>query len=71
MFLAWVLWLAVFISISAVITSLFAFIPPLLPALIAFSTVSMLVIFIFIGISSARALMRALDEELLVPESIA
>ena len=61
--LAWVVWLAVFIAAQPVITALLAFFPPAIPLALLSANAGMLLVFVSVGLNSARALLKAVEQE--------
>lgn len=62
MILLWVLWVTFFISVHGFILTALAFFPPAIPVVTFFTVTMLLVIFIAIGMGSARSIMREVDK---------
>lgn len=61
--LAWLVWLAVFISIQPLVTAFFAWFPPLIPLALLTANFVMVMLFIGLGLASARALLQVVERE--------
>ncbi len=61
--LAWVVWLAVFISVQPLATAFFAWFPPLIPLALLSANFVLVVLFIGLGLASARALLQVIEKE--------
>jgi hypothetical protein len=66
--LAWLVWLAVFISAQPIAAALFAIAPPLIPFALMAANFTLLAVFFFAGLGSARALMQMLEKEAGLPD---
>ncbi len=64
MIVALAAWVLLFLSLEGIVGAAFLFAPPLIPIMMTVGAVGMIMVFIAIGLSSARALMQALDERL-------
>jgi hypothetical protein len=62
--LAWLVWLAVFISIQPIVTAVFVFFPPLIPVALLSANFLMVALFVGLGLGSAGALMKTLEKDL-------
>lgn len=59
--LAWGVWWAVFVSLQAIIAGLFALLPPLIPLALLAANFVMVMIYLSLGIGSARALLHEVE----------
>jgi hypothetical protein len=60
--LAWVVWLAVFISLQPLVAVFFAWFPALIPLALLSANFVMVALFIGVGLASARALLHIVEK---------
>jgi hypothetical protein len=63
MLAVWAVWLGIFITVPAAVGGLFMVFPPVSPVAAGFSALVLLGVFLSVGVSSARALLKQLEKE--------